>query len=232
MPAFSFSYSKYSTYKKCPLQYKLKNIDKVDTGPTPKALIEGRKLHDEMKDYLIGKTDVLPKRAEKFSILAAQMRKLQQQGSNSEVIIVEDQMAFDEHHLRVKWFGKNARYRFIWDAAILNHEENTLFAVDWKTGKPYGSYDDQMEIFSIPAFWLFPEVTKFVGYLAYLDAGEMSEPYVYTREQFENAVWPKWRTEISLFESDTRFEPTPSKSACRFCDFGPNNLGICQHAIS
>ena len=226
---FSFSYSKWTLWNKCPLAFKLQNIDKVDTGPTPKALLEGRKVHDDIGNFLQGKTDEMPERlAKHFSIFGAQLRQLAQQSTDSEQVIVEEQMAFDDTKLRVKWFGKNARYRFIWDAAIVQTGTHAT-AIDWKTGKPYGSYDDQMEIFSVPAFWSFPDLQEFTGYLMYLDTGDVSEPYVYTRQQFEEKVWPKWRTNISLFESDTTFAPTPSKSACRFCEFGSKNLGICQY---
>lgn len=227
---FSFSYSKWTLWNKCPLAFKLQNIDKVDTGPTPPALVEGRQIHDEIGNYIAGKSDTPPDRLQNhFSIFAGQLRHMAGSRQNDVQIIVEQQMAFDVAKLPVRWFGKNARYRFIWDAAVVDHAAKAVTAVDWKTGKPYGSYDDQMEIFSVPAFWTFPEVETFTGYLMYLDSGVVSEPYTYTREQFERSVWPGWEAEIAKFEADTTFAPTPSKDACRFCEFGSKNLGICQY---
>jgi hypothetical protein len=232
---FSFSYSKFTKWAKCPQAFKFSTIDKIDKDwPTPPALIEGRKVHDDIGNYLQGKTDVMPEKlAYRFSMLGDQIRDIATGRSNAKKAIVEEQMAFDASKKRVKWFGKNARYRFIWDAAIYDAAEKSITAVDWKTGKPYGSYDDQMQIFSVPAFWEYPEVEKFTGYLAYLDTGDISDPldYTYTREQFERTIWPAWERQIAEFEADTTFAPTPSRDACRFCDFHQDRNGPCTVGV-
>lgn len=232
---FSFSYSKFTKWAKCPQAFKFTTIDKIDKDwPTPPALIEGRKVHDDIGNWLMGKTDVMPERLSKhFTKLGSEIRKIATSKNNMYQAIVEQQMAFDITKRRVKWFGKNARYRFIWDAAILNNETGELVAVDWKTGKPYGSYDDQMQIFAVPAFWEYPHVNTFTGYLAYLDTGDINDgfEYTYTREQFERSIWPGWERQIAEFEADTTFAPTPSKDACRFCDFHQDRKGPCTVGV-
>lgn len=221
---FAFSYSRWSDWSSCPAKYKFKYIDKVDTGPTPKALLEGRKVHDEAADYLTGKRDDLPKRMEKFSVIAEAMRNAPENQRK-----VEEQMAFDRGKLPVAWFGPNVYMRFIWDAAIWNAEATEIDIIDFKTGKPYGSYDEQAQIFSIPAFWTMPSLQVMRGHWMYLDTGATID-YEITREQFP-AIERTWLGNVALMEADRAFPATPSKKACRFCDFGPAKLNICREGI-
>lgn len=228
--SFSFSYSRWSDWKKCPAMFKYKNIDKIDTGPTPPALLEGRKVHDECAHYVEGKPVELPSRLEKFSILATQIRELPKA-----VKSVEKQMAFDRDFKPVGWFGANAYTRFIWDVLVVDEPRTTdvtkASAVDWKTGKPYGSYDDQMQIFSLPAFWTYPNLQEFTGHLLYLDTGD-DKDFTITRDMFYSHVDRTWKANISMMEADVSYRATPSKDACRFCDFGPRKLGICPVGVS
>ena len=227
---FSFSYSKFSMWDKCPKQYKLAKIDKIDTGPTPKPLLDGRKVHDDIKDYLNGKIEVPARLTKHFSVFGDQLQNMNLYKSGAVEVIVEEQMGFDRGKRRCKWFGPNTYYRFIWDAAIVDHGAGTIYAVDWKTGKPYDSYEDQMQIFSMPGFWMFPEIHTFKSYLMFLDSGDVEEGTI-TREDFEQKVEPKWTSKIRLFESDDQFIATPSPQACKWCDFGKNKMGICGDSV-
>lgn len=224
--SFAFSYSRWSTWKDCPKQYRLKNIDKIDTGPPSKALVEGRKVHDDIGKWLNGADEPMPDRLEKhFSVLGQQIRDLPKS-----VKKVEVQQAYDRDRRPVSWFGKNAYTRFIWDAAVIVDAGKKISAVDWKTGRPYGSYDDQMQIFSIPAFWTYPNCEVFTGHLLYLDTGDDKE-FEFTREQFDSYIERTWLANISMMEADKSFPATPSRDACKFCDFGKHKLGICEDAV-
>ena len=230
MANFSFSYSRWADWSKCPAMYKYKHIDKVDTGPTPKALLEGRKVHDDVAHFIEGKENKMPDRLSKhFSILGETLAWMYDQMKEG-IVQVEKQLAFDRDKRPVKWFGKNAYTRFIWDVLVVDDDNLTkvtqAHAVDWKTGKPYGSYDDQMQIFSLPAFWTYPNLEVFGGHLLYLDTGD--EEFEISREQFDQYVERTWQNNIATMESDKSFTPTPSRDACRFCDFGPAKMGLCK----
>jgi len=214
--------------------FKYKHVDKIDTGPTPKALIEGRKVHDDVAHYIEGKTSEMPERLSKnFSIVGETLRQ-DYANMKEGVVQVEKQMAFDREAKPVSWFGANAYTRFIWDVLYVDDDRiagvETAAAVDWKTGRPYGSYDDQMQIFSIPAFWTYPRLETFTGHLLYLDTGDDKE-FEITREQFYTHVERTWVGNIRMMEADKSYQPTPSKDACRFCDFGPRKLGICPVGV-
>jgi len=101
---------------------------------------------------------------------------------------------------------------------------------DWKTGKMYGSYDAQMQIFSIPAFLRFPSLESFAGNLIYLESGD-SVRTVYTRPQFENGLNDLWRSNAAMMAADRSFTPKPSRDACRFCDFHAKKGGPCQDGV-
>ena len=225
---FAFSYSRWSLWRKCPKAYKYQHVDKVDTGPTPKAMIEGRQVHDDIAKYLEAKGAHMPDRLKKnFEILGKQLADMYPTGK----VQVEKQMSFDREIKPVSWFSKESWARFIWDALVTDAEKIPLVtvasAVDWKTGKPYGSYDDQMQIFALPAFWTYPNLQTFTGHLLYLDTGDDKE-FTITREQFEGGIERTWIANIKMMESDVAYPATPSKDSCKWCDFGRKNLGICE----
>lgn len=225
---FAFSYSRWALWSKCPLAYKFQHVDKIDTGPPGAALAEGRQVHDDVAKYIEGKAEEMPVRlAKNFGILGDQLRERYPHG----VVQVEKQMSFDRDVRPVSWFSKESWMRFIWDAlytdAVKLTDVTVASAIDWKTGRPYGSYDDQMQIFALPAFWTYPNLQKFTGHLLYLDTGDDKE-FEITREQFP-MVERTWLNNIRMMEADKAYPPTPSRDSCRFCDFGQKNLKICQH---
>lgn len=230
---FSFSYSRWSTWAKCPKAYKLQYIDKIDTGPTPPALLKGRKVHDEIADYVVGKVESMPDSLKNFTRLADDLRGLSKDKKH-----VEEQMAFDKERRPVKWFGPNAYYRFIWDVGVKSSPTH-IDAVDWKTGKPYDSYDDQKQIFALPAFWLNPTLESFTGHWVYLDHGDVHTTTFDRAQVFGPSCDPAandglhglWQANAAMMEADRAFRPKPSKDACKWCDFGPNKMNICEEGV-
>lgn len=230
---FSFSYSRWSLWDKCPAAYKYKHIDKLPEKVSP-AMERGRVVHLEAAAYVEGKLTDLPPALERFSTLANGLRAVPE-----DYKMVESQMAFDKDQKPVTWFGKNAYWRFIWDVAVLNGKKTTVNAVDWKTGKPYGSYDDQMQIFAIPAYWTFPKLETFKGHLVYLDTGDTAD-FEFTRDQFygpsgdpakKDGLYGLWMGNVAMMEADRAFRPKPSREACRFCNFNKAKGGPCEAGV-
>ena len=233
MAKFSFSYSRWSLYDKCPLAYDLKHNQKIPE-PTSEALIKGRKVHDDIAKYLEGAPE-MPHELRHFSILGENIRNLPDQ-----VKLVEKQMAFDRDKKPVSWFGANAYYRFIWDVGIKTSPTH-LDAIDWKTGKPYGSYEDQKQMFALPAFWLNPQLETFTGHWVYLDYPD-EEPHTvtFTREQVfgpggvhmaDGGLNGIWSANAAMMEADKAFRATPSRDSCRFCNYHPNKGGPCTVGV-
>ena len=227
---FAFSYSRWSLWKKCPKAYRMINVDKIDVGPPSKAMLEGRKVHDDIDSFITNKTAEMPDRlAKNFSVLGEKLRWMHKE-MKSGIVQSEKQMCFDKDIKPVSWFSGEAWARFIWDALVVDEDKipnvTRASAVDWKTGRPYGSYDDQMQIFSLPAFWLYPNLQVFTGHLLYLDDGE-DKDFEITREQFYDGLERTWLNNIRMMEADVAYAATPSHDSCRWCEFGRKKLDIC-----
>lgn len=227
---FAFSYSRWALWKQCPAAYKYKNIDKLPEPASP-AMERGRKVHDDVANYVDNKRDDRPKVLDRFTMLADGIRRVAPENK-----LVEGQLAFDRDFKRCDWFGPNAYTRFIWDAAIWDDQRREMNAVDWKTGQPRGSYDDQMQIFAMPAYWTLPNLESFTGHLVYLDHGD-SVAYPIDRATWfgaqgdparKDGYYGMWLDNIARFEADTTFAPTPSFDACKFCKFKTAKGGPCQ----
>ena len=220
---FSFSYSSWELWKKCPAAYKYARIDKIET-PEPPAFKKGREVHTAMEHYITGKRDTRPPEAADFSVMVDYLREWPEERK-----LVEQQMAFDRKQRPCAWFGPNTYARYIWDVAVLDDPKAPveIDMVDWKTGKPRpGKNAEQMQLFSIPAFLLYPSLQKFRTHLVYLEHAEV-ESQTYTREQFEGGLNDLWRGNAAMMESDQSFTARPSQQACRFCDFHAKRGGPC-----
>lgn len=229
--SFSFSYSRWSTWAECPAKYKYKHIDKLPE-PKSKAMQRGIDIHEAVAAYVDGKSDVMPESLKLFEGLANDLRNM----PDPKLRKVEMQVAFDKDRKRVEWFSRNAYWRFIWDVMVFNGRGKEVDACDWKTGQPRGSYDAQMQIFAIPAYWMFENLETFRGHLVYLDTGD-TVMVEYDRATFygpsgdpaqRDGLYGLWMANVAMMEADRAFRPTPSREACRFCHFHKAKGGPCD----
>ena len=229
--SFSFSYSRWSAWDECPAKYKYKHIDKLPEPKSP-AMAKGIAVHRDVAAYIEGKADERPDSLKRFTALADGLREATSHG----MCKVEMQVAFDKGQKRVEWFGRNAYWRFIWDAMTFNSTATKVDAVDWKTGQPRGSYDAQMQIFAIPAYWMFENLETFKGHLVYLDTGD-TVTVEYDRAKFfgpsgdpaaNDGLYGMWMANVAMMESDRAFRPKPSRDACKWCHFHKAKGGPCE----
>lgn len=232
--SFSFSYSRWSAWAECPAKYKYKHIDKLPEPKSP-AMQKGIEVHRQVAEYLESKVDERPAALRLFTGLSDGLREEAKHG----MCKVEMQVAFDKDRKRVEWFSRNAYWRFIWDVLYINRRKDSLAsvdAVDWKTGQPRGGYDAQMQIFAIPAYWMFDNLETFRGHLAYLDTGDVVT-VEYDRATFygpsgdpakRDGLYGLWMANVAMMESDRAFRPKPSRDACRFCHFHKAKGGPCE----
>lgn len=230
---FSFSYSRWSVWKECPAKYRYKFIECLPE-PKSKAMERGIKVHEDAAAYVEGRMDKVPASLERFSVLATELREWP--GPRK---MVESQIAFDVDRRRCDWFGPNAYWRFIWDVAAWDAAEQAVNIVDWKTGSPRGSYDEQMQIFALPAYWMFKSLEWFGAHLVYLDTGDVNS-MTFTREQVfgpsgdpvkGDGLNGVWLANVSMMASDRAFRPTPSESACKWCAFSWRKGGPCREGV-
>jgi RecB family exonuclease len=56
----SWSFSRYTTYRQCPLKFRLSYIDKYPQGPKSEALERGDRIHKQAEAYLKGAVRTVP----------------------------------------------------------------------------------------------------------------------------------------------------------------------------
>ena len=216
----AWSWSRYELYARCPLAFKLKNIDKIEE-PVSKAMARGRDVHKSLDNYITGKTEVCPPEVKHpfHQKLYGEMRAFP-----AEDKVVEQQRGFTSSWKPTSWFGKDTWFRAILDAGFM-YDDLSFEAVDHKTGKKYGENAEQMELFALSVMLKYPPVQNVTTRLVYLDSGE-EESHEFAISVKSNLV-AKWERKVAPMFSDTVFAPRPNDK-CRFCHFSKSNTGMCK----
>lgn len=240
-PATSWSFSRYSDYKTCPLKFKLKHLQKV---PEPKsdAMQKGIDAHNDAEKYVKG---ILPKLPPVLSGLKSEfeaMRKMYK--AKKWPMILEDNWAFDVEWEESQWNNwAECWVRIKLDAAHYVNR-NVMFVTDWKTGKPSEyknvEYMEQMELYALAAILMSAQDDVEVHVrLGYVETGDMIMPrdkddneIVYTRAMLPTLI-KTWNARVKPMMSDTTFAPRPN-NMCKWCWYGQagkakGGPGMCQY---
>ena len=216
----SWSYSKYSCYKNCPLQFKCRYIDKLPEPKAP-ALERGIAIHQECEDFLNDKGDITPN----MEKLGKEITGLRDRG-----YIAEEAWGLTEDWAEIDFFSKEAWCRMKIDVHG-SDKKRELTIIDFKTGKIRGGYLSQLELYSVAAFSIFNNIDVVHAELWYLDHGkiidEKSDPKsVFHIKDYETLV-KRWNRRIKPMMNDTEFRPTPNQF-CNWCNFSKKKGGPCH----
>lgn len=218
----AWSWSRLAVWETCPLQFKLKFIDKLLTAGSP-AMARGNMVHDELASYLTGKIDVLP-----AAVTTPFQQKLYAEMRAQPDKIVEEKWGFTPAWEPTGYFSRNPQkptwLRTIVDYACL-YEDMVVEVADHKTGKVYGYNDDQVELFALSAMCHFKPATQVLTRLIYVDAG--SEQLASFSAADKPKLIAKWNAKVAPMFADTTFLPRPNDK-CRFCDFAKGKGGQCR----
>lgn len=216
----AWSYSRLSCYELCPAQYKYRNIEKL-AEPKSEAMQRGIDIHKECEKFLLGEgpiTDNMRKFEDEFEQMAAYFEP-----------IVEQKWAFDNRWRNTGFFTKGdkaAWLRVIPDAVIL-YEDDTATMIDFKTGKKYGEYEDQMSLFADAMFCRYSSLKEVDIRLWFLDTGD-EVPFTAHRKGLADRK-AEWLERIDFMFNDTEFLPRPNDK-CKWCHFsGKHNNGPCEY---
>lgn len=230
----AWSYSRYSTYKQCPLKAKLLYIDKL-VEPKNDAMARGIAIHNLCEDFIKGKISRLPKELKlfeaEFKLLKAQYKK------KLPAMTVEDTWAFTKDWDETRWNDwVNCWVRIKLDCGHFI-DENTLVITDFKTGKfrenMNDDYIEQLELYGTAALMMYPQTDLVVKpRLLYLDAGVVypepgsSNELIFTQKDLKRLtkLWEK-RTRPML--TDKKFAPRPN-NFCSRCHFKSTGTGHCK----
>jgi RecB family exonuclease len=227
----AWSYSTWSNYDLCPLQFKFRKIDKLPEPQGP-AFAKGIRVHNEVAAYVTGKATTLPAEALLFPNMVNLIEEIRNIPAENKQ--VEQQWGYKADFSPTGWFDRGNEkvwFRSVLDVGVV-YEDLTYDDVDWKTGKRYAQSNDlQMETQALSVFFRMPAVKHVSTTLAYLEAGGE----VGSKDGFEYGEFPasvkqsladKWRKKVQPMFEDTMFAPKPNDK-CRFCHFSRSNTGKC-----
>lgn len=238
----AWSYSRYADYEQCPAKFKYKHLEKRP-DPGSAAMQRGSTIHKEGELFLTAPPvkkglPGLPDSYQHFKEEMIQLRGLnpiveQQWGFNS-LWEPASASARDPHG----WFAKDTWLRIVCDVAV-HYEDNTADIVDFKTGKKYGTNEDQIDLFKNGAFMKWPDLEHVTARLWYLDipdgpndGDEHPESTAnttireYTRDDFEKSK-KRWDKKIKPMFMDRKFPPKPN-SKCHWCPYSKAKGGPCK----
>lgn len=226
----SWSFSRYSDYKTCPLKARLKHLDKITEPPNP-AMERGSQIHNLAEDFIKGKLKKLPAELNSFKDEFNKLKKIFKKVSES--MVVEDNWAFTKDWDQTMWNDwTHCWVRIKLDCA---HHENddTLVVTDWKTGKIRSEsteeYVEQLELYALAALLLHDHINVVKPRLAYVDHGVLypepgtkdEERLTFTRDDIAK-LKKLWATRTKAMVNDTRFAPRPNNN-CRWCFYRKDN---------
>lgn len=220
-PITAWSFSRWDMHNTCPLLFKLRHIDKLEE-PVGTAMLNGRKVHDTFKNYLLDTTPNAPVPEiianSKVLQLATELRQFDDK-------VVEQQWGYTTAWAPTGWFAADTWFRSIIDVGVM-YEDQTVEVIDWKTGKPRGTYGEEMELFAVSVMARSPFVTHVTTRLAFTDF-KREEFADFPRADLEK-LEAKWAAKVRPMFEDTEYLPRPGEK-CKFCHFSRSNTGKCRY---
>lgn len=224
-PITAWSYSRYASYALCPLQFAGKFIYKWPTAGSP-AMARGDTIHKGTASFIKGDASVLPRDVLNNEVITDLVQQIVTMPNKE----VEQQWGYGANWQPMGWFDRGADkvwFRSVLDVGVL-YDDMTFEAIDWKTGKRYGSNEEQMETQAIAVFQRFKPVTHVTARLAYIDELGSKNPYEF--HEFKStqlqSLKDKWVKKTRPMFEDKVFAPRPNEK-CRFCDFAKGKGGQC-----
>jgi len=228
----SWSYSRYSTFKQCPLKAKLKFIDKIEEPKNP-HLERGIEAHTKAEQYVKSEIQKMPACLEKFKEVFKDARRAYKK---TDLIAIEENWGFTSDWEIADWFDwQNCATRVKVD--FLQAENGLGILRDWKTGKfrqdSAADYMEQLELYALATFLQRPDIENLKCYLYYLDSG-----YIYPEKglEFTRADLPRliklWDRRVAPMLKATKFPPRANKF-CNWCHYrkvnAANGGGQCKY---
>lgn len=216
----SWSYSRFSDYKQCPLMFKLKHLDKMKP-PTPSYMQRGQDIHLEGEQYLKA-----PKKPRKVPVSYKHFESEMQQLRDLKPVS-EQQLGFTKDWTPTGWFGNLTWLRIVCDVTVL-YDDDTAEVIDFKTGRKYDANEEQVELFSTAPFMLNPNLKQVTTRLWYLDQEKDNEVIREYSDKDYLAIKKDWTKKVQPMFNDKRWAPKPN-SRCGSCHFRKDNGGPCKY---
>lgn len=214
-PLRNWSFKKWWMYKVCPMQVRLKYIEKIpEPEPDPRFDAKrqrGIELHERLAES-INLGAPVPQNFQHVEPIVEAYRDL---GA-----VAELEEFYNRQWEPVEGWN-DAWVQIIKDVRIRVPE----FALvgDWKTGRKSGNelkYFEQMKLYAVSEWIVNPGLPEYITELQFVDEEETWE-HSFKPHQLEKYLGD-FERDIHTMMSDLVFRPKPSKYNCQYCPYGPN----------
>lgn len=226
-----WSWSKFELYDMCPFKFYLKNIEKLEE-PQSDAMARGNAIH-KLGEKIMVTPDLsvpVPFELQGFKSLINQIRV-------EPAVSSEEKWGFARDWTQTGYFTKGPANKVTWLRVTTDwyaKESDFLMLGDFKTGKYYGTNEDQVELFGLSGMFRFGDVRDVQTRLWYLDDPKLKNTTAAVdkgREILTNfkaadkyKLRDKWEAKLIPMFTDTVFAPRPNDK-CFFCAFSKNADG-------
>jgi CRISPR/Cas system-associated exonuclease Cas4 (RecB family) len=210
-PALPWSYSRLSTYEKCPAKFKYSYIDKIK-GPKHPAAARGTEIHESIENFLNGGKE-LHEVATPYKHVFKEIR--------AHDPFVEEKVAFT-----AKW--KLAPWDDCWGRAAIDSAYiygNRVEVQEWKTGKMYDDHAEQRALYLLLAMVKWPAGQVYRHQTYYLDLGKKKSLEV-TKDELIGAR-EDFTARVTIMASDDVLAARPGPY-CGYCNFSRYKGGPCK----
>jgi PD-(D/E)XK nuclease superfamily len=208
---FAGSFSRLKNYEDCPRRYH--EVDILKRWPEKKStmLEEGDAIHAAMAHALKTNTP-LPPTWQEHQKWVDKVRCIEGD------LLVEKQLAITRDFQPTAWFSKQAWWRAIVDAAVLDTEHPMACLVDWKWGKSENASPIQLVLSSLVMFAHFPQLQVVHSAFVWLQEDDKTEQTLWRQDAQDQ--WDLLMPRIQLLEEATlanNFPPKPNRFCKRYC---------------
>lgn len=217
----NWSFSSLQVYEKCPLQAKLKYVDRI---PEPKSKFSerGTAIHDSAEAFVRGDVKELIPELSCYAEELHTLRDLYAQGR----VIVEQEWAHTKNWDQTDWRAEDAWLRLKLDFLVLMPDEITGMVVDLKSGKKHGNeikHAQQGQLYTGCTFIRHPKLKRIITEFWYSDQDDITQ-VVYTPQQAAKFLADFDRRGRAMTEAK-QFAAKPSIFSCKWCPYRPEDAG-------
>ena len=211
----TWSYSAYSQWQKCPRSAYYSRIMKLPQPSSPQ-MDRGTEIHQLAQDFVEGKHEHVPVELSLFHKQFKMLRDMKAQ--------CEQNWGFTSSWQPCGFFDPSVWLRVKCDATYW-HSPTTIMIIDHKTGRIYDEHHDQLELYALVGFIMFPAARTIIAQDWYLDQDAMIADE-FSAKQF-NELKEKWNKKVEPYFNDSIF-PCRASHLCKYCAFSKANAGPCE----
>lgn len=215
----TWSYSRWSTYDKCPAQYYYQSIKRLPRETSP-ALERGKDIHAKAERFVMGEIRGIPNELANFYNEFNALKRFFKKGEGfTEIDLSLDSSWQPSSMKETDYFIGFADY-------VHFPQSNVATVIDYKTGKLYPGHRDQGHCYGMASLLRDENLARVDVEFWYLDYGT-TQKWSWDRSQLEQ-MKALWARRVEKMHNEKRFEAKPSP-LCKWCTYRASNGGPCRH---